>query len=430
MNERVDLRNPAERALAAQFADLVAELAADSPERAARTAAFQRFADAGLPHRRVEDWKYTDLRSLWRDVAPAAAVAPEAPDLSALDVFPAIERTRIVIVNGRFRADLSSPDLPAGVTVEAASGDMPTHLRDDPLTALNAAFQDGGVRIAIAADTAFDRPLEIAHAAVVDDPALISPLVVVEVGARSSVEILESHVGTDTAYQANGVVTLDVGEGAHVRWRRLQSESVSAIHLASFVAHLARDATLDHLAVNRGGALWRWQGWVTVAGEGARADFSGATMLAGNEHGDIKLTLTHAKPHGSSREAFKTVLADKAEGAFQGLIEVARDAQKTDARMMAQALLLSDEAQFASKPELEIFADDVQCGHGSTTGQLDETQLFYLMARGIPRDEASQLLIEAFLDEILDPLEDSAVAVVLRDAIGDWLATRRNGASS
>ncbi len=185
-----------------------------------------------------------------------------------------------------------------------------------------------------------------------------------------------------------------------------------------------RGATLDHLAVNSGAALSRWQGFVTVAGKDARIGFSGATMLSGAEHGDSTLVLNHAEPHGVSRELFKTAIDGRANGAFQGKIIVAPGAQKTDAKMMTKALLLSDEAEFASKPELEIFADDVQCGHGATSGQIDATQLFYLLSRGIPRAEAERLLIEAFLDDAIDAIGDEAIADALKGVVSAWLAKR------
>ena len=152
-------------------------------------------------------------------------------------------------------------------------------------------------------------------------------------------------------------------------------------------------------------------------------------MLSGSQHGDQTLIVRHAEGYSQSRELFKNVVDGTAEGVFQGRIVVDQDAQKTDAKMMAQALLLTETAQFSSKPELEIFADDVQCGHGSTSGRIDDTQLFYLMARGVPRAEAEQLLIEAFLDDAIDMLKDEAVAGALKGVVSAWLK-KRGGAAS
>src|SRR5690606_11789586 len=190
-------------------------------------------------------------------------------------------------------------------------------------------------------------------------------------GADASVRLVESHRGTPgVAYQVNATTELDIGRGAKVVWARLQAESEAAVHLASFFVRVAESARLDHLGVNAGAALARWQAFV-AAGRAVTLGLRGATMLSGAEHGDTTLVVDHAEPGSVSRELYKTVIDGRADGAFQGRIVVQPGAQKTDARMMAQALLLSDEGEFASKPELEIFADDVQCGHGSTSGRID-----------------------------------------------------------
>jgi Fe-S cluster assembly protein SufD len=222
-------------------------------------------------------------------------------------------------------------------------------------------------------------------------------------------------------------VELSVGNGAKATWTRLQAESREALHLASFAVRIGRDARFDHLAVNTGASLARWQGFVTLAGSGSEVGFYGAGMLAGRQHGDIRLEVVHAVPHGRSRELYKTVIDGEANGAFQGRIVVKPDAQKTDAKMMTQALHLSDTAEFASKPELEIFADDVQCGHGATSGRIDETMLFYLLSRGVPRAEAERLLIEAFLADPIDAIGDEALSDALKGLIAAWLAARGCG---
>jgi len=440
MNEQLSqTREQAEAALATSFHAVRDGLPGGATTRDLRDRAFARFAATGLPHRRMEDWKYTDLRRLMRTVADPAGAA-DAQVLKALaadDPLADVPRSRIVVANGRYRADLSTIDTNDGLNVEdladvlaAAPERAGELLGDDPIVALNTAFLQGGVVITVAAHAVIGEPVEIAHLAALTAPGALAPRIVVRVGDNAAVTFVESYRGPDgLAYQVNAVSELHVGSGAHTTWVRLQSEGRDAQHLCSFFACLDRKARLNHLAVNGGAALWRWQGRALVAGEGADAGFSGATLLTDRGHGDIKLTVTHEKGHSASREVFKTVLDGRAEGAFQGLIEVNRNAQKTDARMMTQALLLSDDAQFASKPELEIFADDVQCGHGSTTGQIDETQLFYLMTRGLPRADASRLLIEAFLDDPIDTLGESTLADALRRTVSTWLA-RMDGAEA
>jgi Fe-S cluster assembly protein SufD len=270
--------------------------------------------------------------------------------------------------------------------------------------------------------------IEIEHLTVGDAPAMSVVRNLVAVGANASVRLIETYRGTpQVEHQANVATELELEAGARVTFIRLQAEAEGATHLASFGARLDRDARLDHLAVNAGAGLARWQGFVTLAGTGAEVAFHGATMLSGQTHNDVALEVIHAVPHGRSREHYKSVVDGSAFGAFQGRIVVKPDAQKTDARMMTQALLLSDAAQFAAKPELEIFADDVQCGHGATSGRLDEAQLFYLTARGIPQPEAERLLLEAFLADPIDAIGDEPIATAMKGVVGRWLANRGRG---
>jgi Fe-S cluster assembly protein SufD len=430
------LRTKAEEAIAGLFAGNRASLPGGDAVRARRNAAFSLFERFGLPHRRVEAWKYTDLRTLMRTVAPLAGVAP-AERLAAVaeaDALASLDRAQIVIANGVFEPELSDLAGTAGVTVESLAHVLATSPErvgrlfddgDDTVMALNTALMQGGAVVTVAAGARPERAIEIVHLTAGDAPVSVVTRDVVDVGEGAAVRFLESHRGpAGIAYQVNALTELRVGDGAAVKWIRLQTESEAAQHLASFVARLGARATLDHLAVNSGAALARWQAFVTLAGGRGRVAFSAATMLSGSEHNDSTLVVTHAEPHGASRELFKSAIDGRATGAFQGKIVVAPEAQKTDARMMAKALLLSDAAEFASKPELEIFADDVQCGHGATAGQLDDVQLFYLMSRGVPRAEAERLLIEAFLDEAVDAIDEKVIGEALKGVVSAWLARR------
>ena len=430
------LRTKAEEALAGLYAGSRAGLPGGEAARSRRNAAFSIFERFGLPHRRVEAWKYTDLRALTRSVAPLAGTAPAEVLAAVADADPiaALDRAQIVIANGVFEPALSDLDGVEGVTVESLTLVLATAPErvgrlfddgDDTVMALNTALMQGGSVVTVAAGARPARPIEIVHLTAGAEPVSVYARNVVSVGEGASVRFVESHRGTaGVAYQVNALTELGVADGASVVWARLQAESERAQHVTSFVVRLGARAVLDHLAVNSGAALARWQGFVTIAGKNARIGFSGATMLSGTEHGDSTLVLNHAEPHGVSRELFKAAIDGKATGAFQGKIIVAPEAQKTDARMMAKALLLSDEAEFASKPELEIFADDVQCGHGATSGQIDDTELFYLLSRGIPRPEAEQLLIEAFLDDAIDAVGDEPIAEALKGVVSAWLAKR------
>ncbi|MCP4383831.1 MAG: Fe-S cluster assembly protein SufD [Hyphomicrobiales bacterium] len=429
-------RTRTEEAIVEAYTGARERLPGGADARASRDAAFSHFERFGLPHRRVEAWKYTDLRSQMRSFAPLAEhgtgdpVGPGVPD----GLPASLDRARIVLVNGVFRpgqSDLAGID---GVEVEALEDVLirsPERVGrlfddgDDVVMALNTALMLGGVVITIAADANPARPIEVVNRTATDAALSVTSRAIVDVGANAGVRIIETHAGpTGSTYQVNTLTELDMAPGARVTWARLQTESEAAQHLASFVARMANDTSLHHLSVNRGAALARWQGFVRIAGRGAAAGFYAATMLSGSEHGDNTLVVEHTEPHSVSNELFKNVVDDRATGAFQGMIAVDREAQKTDAKMMTRTLLLSNEAQFASKPELEIFADDVRCGHGATAGEIDPAMLFYLMSRGLPPPQAEQLLIEAFLDEAIDALGDEAIGEALKPVVSGWLAQR------
>ena len=430
------LRTKAEEAIAALYAASRAGLPGGDAARARRNAAFSLFERFGLPHRRVEAWKYTDLRTLMRTAPPLAGIAPAERLAAVADADPiaGLDRAQIVVVNGVFEPDLTDLTGVEGVTVESLAHVLATSPErvgrlfddgDDTVMALNTAFMQGGAVVTVAAGARPQRPIEIVHLTAGEAPVSVFVRDVVDIGEGAAVRFIESHRGPDSlAYQVNALTEVSVGDGAAVKWIRVQTEGDAAQHLASCAVRLGTRAGFEHLAVNAGAALARWQGFATLAGAHARVAFSGATMLSGVEHSDSTLVMTHAEPHGGSRELFKAVVDGRATGAFQGKIVVAPGAQKTDGRMLAKALLLSDEAELGSKPELEIFADDVQCGHGATAGQLDDGQLFYLMSRGIPRAEAERLLIEAFLDEAIEAIEEEAIGDALKGVVATWLGRR------
>jgi Fe-S cluster assembly protein SufD len=212
-------------------------------------------------------------------------------------------------------------------------------------------------------------------------------------------------------------------EDAHAVWAKLQAEGDSALHVGTLVTRLERNATLDHLTISAGAATSRSQIFMAMEGEGARASLNGTTMISGSQHADLTLGIDHLAPKAETRVLYKNVARGKATGAFQGKIFVHREAQKTDAKMMNRTLLLSEEASFAAKPELEIWADDVTCGHGSTSGRIDDEMLFYFLSRGIPRAEAERLLVVAFLSESIEALGDPELVAALEPAVDRWLAS-------
>ncbi|MGD9545818.1 MAG: Fe-S cluster assembly protein SufD [Methylocystis sp.] len=401
-----------------------------------RTAAFDAFSKTGLPNRRDEAWKYTDLRSLLRDVKPLASPPEDSAKQSAQDaaVLEGVGARRIVFVGGYFVPALSDlADLEKGLSVMSlsealAKGDAATTAQlgkagkvDDPAFALNTALMGEGVVIRVAADACVDRPIQLVFVAGAQPATyFLRSLVIVEKGARAT--LIETFEGaTSEEYHVNAATEVVLEEGASLERLKISREGAAAMHVSTFVAALAADSQLNDLGLNLGGAVLRNQSFINLNGHNAHAALRGANILKDKEHADATLFLDHAAERAESKALFKSVLNDSSQAVFQGKILVRPGAQKTDARMMARALLLSDGAQANCKPELEIFADDVQCAHGSTVGALDENLVFYLMARGICRAEAESLLTEAFIGEVIDAVENRSAREALTTLVSERL---------
>jgi Fe-S cluster assembly protein SufD len=417
-------RTAAELALAEQF--LVAPGAASSP---ARAAAFRRFESAGLPTRRVESWHYTDLRVALTTAAPLAAPPDQAAIAAAGDrlaKLPRLAPARLVLINGVFVAALSDPT-PAGVTL-AQSTASPTLSAGDPMLALALALAPAGVAATVAPG-ARPSPIEVVHCFVGEGPRSVYSRLVIEVGADASAAVVERFVGATAETQRHASTAVDVAAGgalAHVA----AIEDEPGLHIESEVVRLAERAAFDAFSFVAGGALVRRQIFARLVGEGARIGLAGLGLLDGRRHADTTLEVAHSAPRGESREFYRHIVADEATGVFQGKVIVQPGAQKTDGAMKSQAILLSPEATMNAKPELEIFADDVVCGHGATIGALDPEQLFYLQARGLPPAEAEAMLLEAFGAEAISRVADPALAEALLALMRDWLARRGRGRMS
>jgi Fe-S cluster assembly protein SufD len=438
------IRTEAEQALAEQFEQVIGDLPGGERIAALRAAAFDKFRRAGLPHRRVEEYKYTDLRALMKKAAPPARRPTETAAHRALtdtrDPLEGVERHRLVLVDGHFFDALSDRPALAAVGVDVSSaalamkadGDVaaklfatPEMAAGDIALALNAMFATDGVEVTVKSGALIDKPLEILHLSTGAEPHASTLRSAVRIGAGASLKIVETYRGPDgVPHQVNANIAISVGKGATVGWARLQAEGDATQHLGTTLLSLGAAARFDHLTVTAGGAVSRSQIFLTTGGDHTRLGIFGATMIGGRQHADTTLLIDHALPGASTRVLVKSVVDDEAQGVFQGKIIVEPDAQKTDAKMMSKALLLSDTCEFDAKPELEIFADDVQCGHGATSGRIDDDQLFYLMARAVPRPEAERLLIEAFLDEPIDALGDEALGPALKRVVTAWLNKR------
>ena len=435
MNAEVrSLKTPAEQALSAAYEGARGKLPGKGAVARLREEAFKRFDARGLPHRRVEEWKYTDLRALLRDAAPLAAPPDGAAKARAKDagkLFAGVDCRRLVFVDGSFVPELSDvtaePGLTIGSLAEAlAKGDAltvdigKTIETDDVAVALNTALMGDGAVIRVAAGTALKRPIQLVFASSGGKPAaaFVRSLVVIEKNAK--VTLIESHEGAET--QVNAALELKVGEGTQVDY--IKTTQTRALHVGSLLAAVGANATFNAFAFNADAQLVRNQMFVRFEGEGTKAALRGVTLAKGKDHVDTTLLIDHAAGHCESREQFKSVLDGESRGVFQGKIVVRQHAQKTDAKMMTRSLLLSEEAEADNKPELEIFADDVVCGHGATVSAPDEALKFYLMSRGIPEKESEALLIQAFVDDAIEGVAHEGIREALMFAALKWLGTR------
>lgn len=427
-------KTQAEQALTRSFEAVAAKLPGGRAVADARKAAIGAFAALGLPHRRVEEWKYTDLRVALKEALPPAvgseAAATQAQVDAALGALGRLEAHRIVFVDGVHAPPLSSAAGIDGVTIEPLAAALATAAdsggpgllgKDAPgeeaVIALNTAFMTDGAVVGIAEHAKPAKPLLLVFARAGAEGRLVTTRNVLRLAAGARATIIEAHVSLAGAgpAQANTLTEVSVGDGAHLAHAKVTLAGEAASHLGTAMVTLGDEAVYRAFQLTAGTQLARNTTFVRFRGAGARLDLSGLFLGRGLEHIDTTLVVDHAVPECESRELFKGVLADRARGVFQGKVIVRPGAQKSDGKQMAQALMLSPDAEFDSKPELEIYADDVVCGHGSTAAELDEDMLFYMRARGIPPEEARALLTEGFIGEALDKIEDETV----REAIGE-----------
>ncbi|HEX5507981.1 MAG TPA: Fe-S cluster assembly protein SufD [Pseudolabrys sp.] len=428
------IKTPAEQALSDAYAAARAQLPGKGALAKLREDAFRRFSATGLPHRRIEEWKYTDLRALMREADPLATAPDAAAKARAKDagkMLAGFDCRRLVFVDGAFVPELSDLSPEQGLTVGSmadalAKGDslVTAHVgkaieTDDVAVALNTALMGDGVMIRIAADGQLKRPVLIDFVSG-SQPASIfmRSLIVVEKGAKAL--ILENHDASES--QVNTALEFVIADEAEVDYVKITRDQ--KLHIGTLMASVGARAKFNTFNFTLGGATVRNQNFVRFGGEGTVAGIRGATLLNGKEHADTTLVIDHAAGGCESREQFRSVLDGESRGIFQGKIIVRPHAQKTDAKMSSNALLISDDAEADNKPELEIFADDVQCGHGATAGALDENLKFYLMARGIPEKEAEALLVQAFAGAVIETIAHEGVRDALLNAAAEWLTAR------
>ncbi len=382
----------------------------------ARTTA-EEALDFSLPHRRMEDWRWTDLRQLIdKPYPPRQEVMAAAGDVARLiksSPFARLAATRMVFVNGHYDGGRS----------KLVNSAVETHaVASEPVMQMNAAFATDGARLILSGN--IDLPVELVFIATDAAPRAIATRNVIEIAAGASATLIETHIG-EGSYLSNSVTEIRIGDGTRLDRVKVDLESGVATHLAHTHVTLARNVTFRDFTLTTGARLNRQNGTFEFVGQGSDARITGAYLLAGKQHADSHLVVDHQVPHCTSRELFKCVMDDHARGIFQGKVIVRAHAQKTDGKQSSHALLLSETAEFDAKPELEIFADDVVCGHGATSGDLDHDHIFYLRSRGIPEAEAKALLIAAFVGEAFETIEHDGIREALSAFAETWLAQHR-----
>jgi Fe-S cluster assembly protein SufD len=412
-----------------------------------RREAFARFWELGFPTLKDEDWRFTNLAPITTSEFSLAGSATF--DASSLvSVIPTWAGVRLVFVNGRFSPELSAlGDLGRGVVAmslaEAIAASHPVlkeHLakhedfRGEAFTALNTAFLQDGAFVLVKRGVVLEKPIYVLYVSTSDGAQMVHPRNLFVAEEQSQATFVEDYAslpswtgpaardgGATTAFFSNVVTEVVAGADSIVSHFMIEREDAEALNISTLRVQQARNANVDSHSVLVGGALVRNNVHPVLAGDGADCLINGLFIANGRQHMDNYMKVEHASPHCNSRQFYNGILDGHSRGVFHGRIIVHKDAQKTDAKQTNRNLLLSNDAQIDTKPQLEIFADDVKCTHGATIGQMDEEALFYMRSRGIPDAEARQLMLFAFASECLDRMKPGVVREWLETMVPQWL---------
>ncbi|MBI2991339.1 MAG: Fe-S cluster assembly protein SufD [Deltaproteobacteria bacterium] len=396
-----------------------------------RERAMARFNGLGFPTSRNEEWKYTDVAPIANTVFQPArrGLDRDAADAAARAALGSFEACRLVFVNGYYEPGLSSPRPPLegveisslAATLEGDGGWLEPHLaryagyENHAFVALNTALMGDGAALYVPPGRILTEPIQLLFISVAGpEPEVSHPRILIVIGKGSQASVVESYLGAgEGVYLVNAVTELVIGENGVVEHYKLQRESERAYHIATLQAHLAGSANFSSHSIALGGILARNEINAVLDGEGCECALNGLYLASGEQHVDNHTRIDHVKPHGTSRELYKGVLDGKARGIFNGKIYVHKAAHKTDAKQTNKNLLLSRGAWVDTKPQLEIYNNDVKCSHGSTIGQLDQDAIFYLRSRGIGVETARSLLTYAFASDIINRIKIEPMRVQL-----------------
>lgn len=409
-----------------------------------RKEAIGRFAELGFPTTKNEEWKYTDVSPLTRlRFQPVLQYAGEGVSKKDIERFRlGIQDSHVLVcVNGHFSRELSAiGKIPAGVRLgglaeEIRSGNQlveqylarKAKYENDSFTALSTAFLMDGIFVRVPDGVVVDRPIHVIFISQNQDTeVVVHPRTLVVAGKSSQAAFVESHVSLSSRpYFTNVVTEIVLGENAVVEYDKVQMDSTSAFHISTTHVYQERNSNFASNAITFGGLFVRNNITAVLDGEGSEATLNGLYLATGEQLVDNHTTIDHAKPHCPSHELYKGILAGKSRGVFNGKIFVRKEAQKTDAKQTNKNLVLSDEASIDTKPQLEIFADDVKCTHGATIGQLDDEALFYLRSRGVGLEKARDILIYAFASDVVDKIKVAEMRETLQAMLHDRLEQSR-----
>ncbi len=393
-----------------------------SPIHTLRKEAIDRFAQLGFPTRRNEDWINTNVAPLTKiPFAPVTGYDPQGVTPRQVEAFTfGLACTHLVFVNGYYAPELSShPALPGGVragslaaALESDAALVSAHLarhapyKEHAFTALNTAFIQDGAFVYLPKGAALETPVHTLYISTAKaHPTVSHPRTLILAEENTQATVIESYVGVEGAYFTNAVTEIAAGENAIVDHYKLELEGPEAFHIATLQTRQGPHSNISTHAISLGGGLVRSEVNALLAGEGCEATVNGLYHLDGKQHVDNHTLIEHAEPNCTSHELYKGILDGASSGVFRGRIHVHRKAQNTDAYQTNQNLLLSNDASVNSKPQLEIYADEVKCSHGSTTGQMDMDAIFYLRSRGLSLELARQILIQAFADDLIDRIQ-------------------------
>ena len=417
--QNTNRQTAAETALVEAYAAQLGDLPGNGAVIAARDNLLENLKTLGLPTRRIEAWHYTDLKTLLRalpETVPVPVLSAAAPIVAGSPVIASLQG---VSVKGMTADGVTVSSFGDALLDGSAAAGLTELDKDDVIGRINGSFVRDGFVVDIPAGAEIEAPIEIQA---IHGGGQVHNRFPVRFGAGAKATVIERHLAAtqDGAFVSSiSEITLD--DGAEATWILLQQQGATDTHLGQLRIRMGADAKMRLFIVNAGGKLVRQELRIDVEGEGSDLIVRGVNLLGGETHTDVTMVLGHNVPNTTSTEIFRNVVFDRAKGIFQGMIRVAPDAQKTDAKMACNTLLMSDDGEFSAKPELEIFADDVQCGHGATVADISDTHLYYLMARGIPMAKARAMLVNAFVAEIVEELEEEQLVEALETIISNWL---------